>query len=255
MLFAKIEPVATYFYLFIWWSYIFFVDGLVFWIKGSSLFSRLRGKIFLLIFFSFLFWLFFEILNLRIANWYYIGPFFHPIGMIIFGIFTFGTVLPIILVTYELLDSLNFWRNLRFPRWKWWGRPKYFWISIGIIMLILPLSWPKYFFWTIWQSLIFILDPIVESNGGKSLFQELREGKARTFCLLLLTGLITGILWEFWNYWAELKWQYTVPLIPQWKIFEMPLLGYLVGFSFFAPECYLFYQLLQCRLLKRGEFS
>ena len=35
------------------------------------------------------------------------------------------------------------------------------------------------------------------------------------------------VVWEFWNYWAGAKWIYTVPILPDVKLFEMPLPGYL----------------------------
>jgi hypothetical protein len=50
-------------------------------------------------------------------------------------------------------------------------------------------------------------------------------------------------LWEFWNYWAHTKWVYTVPILPQIKIFEMPFLGFF-GFGPFALECYVATNLL-----------
>ena len=42
---------------------------------------------------------------------------------------------------------------------------------------------------------------------------------------------------ELWNNWARAKWQYTVPIMENLKIFEMPLPGYL-GFPPFALECF-----------------
>ncbi|KPK87066.1 hypothetical protein AMJ80_12745 [bacterium SM23_31] len=68
---------------------------------------------------------------------------------------------------------------------------------------------------------------------------------------LLLTGLICGLLWEFWNYWAAVKWIYTVPYFPEYKFFEMPVAGYL-GFPPFAVECYVIYQLFKVLLEKAG---
>jgi len=53
-----------------------------------------------------------------------------------------------------------------------------------------------------------------------------------------------GVLWEFWNYWSGAKWIYAIPFFNYWKVFEMPLVGYL-GFMPFALECYLFWQLLR----------
>ena len=41
------------------------------------------------------------------------------------------------------------------------------------------------------------------------------------------------MLWEFWNYWAGAKWHYSVPIMENLKIFEMPVPGHL-GFPAFA---------------------
>jgi hypothetical protein len=66
----------------------------------------------------------------------------------------------------------------------------------------------------------------------------------------LLGGLVCGILWEFWNFWARTKWIYAVPILSEIKIFEMPVLGFL-GFPPFAVECYVLYHLARKAL--RGE--
>ena len=57
-------------------------------------------------------------------------------------------------------------------------------------------------------------------------------------------GLLCGFLWEFWNYWAAAKWHYSVPIMENVKIFEMPLPGYL-GFPAFALECFTMYVLVR----------
>jgi len=84
----------------------------------------------------------------------------------------------------------------------------------------------------VWLGFIFLLDPINRRLGGPSLVEQ----PDRTI-RLLLSGLLCGVLWEFWNYWAGAKWHYTVPIMEHTKIFEMPLPGYL-GFPPFALECF-----------------
>jgi hypothetical protein len=53
------------------------------------------------------------------------------------------------------------------------------------------------------------------------------------FVSTILSGLICGFLWEFWNYWSLTKWVYSVPLFESGKVFEMPFAGY-VGFLVFS---------------------
>ena len=57
------------------------------------------------------------------------------------------------------------------------------------------------------------------------------------------------MLWEFWNYWARAKWHYTVPIMENLKIFEMPVPGYL-GFPAFALECFTMYVFVRAMLVR-----
>jgi hypothetical protein len=75
----------------------------------------------------------------------------------------------------------------------------------------------------------------------------LATGDASLVLALLTSGLLCGVLWEFWNYWALTRWTYSVPYMGSLKLFEMPLPGYL-GFPPFALECYAMYHWLRGRL-------
>lgn len=256
LMMVGIELISVNFFVFIWWSYILLVDGFLFWRTGTSLFFRLRAKILILMVLSYLFWEFFELINLRLANWRYVttSPFRETAKIPFFKMLAFGSTLPGILETHEILKffrlgsrfTINWERMGKFFQWAWWGRPRCLWVSVGIAMIFAVLVWPFYLFWIVWIATIFIFDPLVEKGGGHSIFCELRQGKVRTFCRLLVTGLVCGFLWEGWNYWAGLKWVYDVPFVGDLKIFEMPLLGYL-GFTVFAVECYVFCQWVNCQ--------
>ena len=67
---------------------------------------------------------------------------------------------------------------------------------------------------------------------------------------LLAAGLVCGLIWEFWNYWAGTKWKYNVPIFPELRLFEMPIAGF-GGFPPFALECFAMYVLVR-RLIWRG---
>ncbi len=92
----------------------------------------------------------------------------------------------------------------------------------------------------VWLGFIFLLDPINDALGFESLSRDLRRGSTARLVNLLLSGLLCGVLWEFWNYWSRSKWHYTVPIMQNHKMFEMPLPGYL-GFPPFALECFTMY--------------
>jgi hypothetical protein len=87
---------------------------------------------------------------------------------------------------------------------------------------------------------IFLLDPINAWLGGESLLQDPPDRRYDRLVNLAASGALCGVLWEFWNYWSRAKWHYTVPIMQQFKLFEMPLAGYL-GFPAFAIECFTMY--------------
>jgi hypothetical protein len=92
----------------------------------------------------------------------------------------------------------------------------------------------------VWLGFIFLLDPINAWLGGESLWTDIRGGNYDRLINLSLSGLLCGVLWEFWNYWSHAKWIYTVPIMENLKVFEMPVPGYL-GFPAFALECFTMY--------------
>jgi hypothetical protein len=113
-------------------------------------------------------------------------------------------------------------------------------LILGIFCFIAPLLFPRYAFPLIWLSLFFILDPINYLHKQPSIIDHIKKGNWKILLSLLLAGIILGFLWEFWNYWAVPKWIYTVPFVGFFKIFEMPILGYL-GYFPFSFELYAMY--------------
>ena len=108
--------------------------------------------------------------------------------------------------------------------------------GLGLACLILPMAWPQLFFALIWAGFIFLPEPWLHSHGADSLLADLERGEPGRILRVLTAGAVCGGLWEFWNFWATAKWHYTVPLVGDLKLFEMPVLGY-IGFPPFALEC------------------
>jgi hypothetical protein len=92
----------------------------------------------------------------------------------------------------------------------------------------------------LWIGLIYLLDPVNAALGAPSLLRDWRQGRWGRTVALMLGGATSGLLWEFWNYWALSKWTYDLPFLGSWQryhYFEMPLPGFL-GFLPFALECW-----------------
>ena len=97
----------------------------------------------------------------------------------------------------------------------------------------------------VWLGFIFFLEPINARLGAETLTRE-------RIVNLSLSGVLCGVLWEFWNFWSRSKWHYTVPIMERLKIFEMPVPGYL-GFPAFALECFTMYVFVRALFLYVGS--
>ncbi|MBI5605983.1 MAG: hypothetical protein HY879_21825 [Deltaproteobacteria bacterium] len=256
-LFLEIGPVATYFYSLIWWSYILTIDGLVYRLRGQSLIVNRTREFLFLIPWSVVIWLLFEGFNLVLKNWVYEGV---PKEVVIRwpGYFVaFGTVLPAILETRDLLSALGIFEKSRMAPVRVqssWYRPL---IITGALCLILPLTLPLFFFPLVWIGFIFLLEPFNHRTGRPSFLKDLEQGKTGNLLQFLLSGMVCGLLWEFWNFWAAAKWVYTVPWVGDIKLFEMPVLGFF-GFPPFALECFVlvhFLRLLDSRPAGKKNFA
>jgi hypothetical protein len=232
----KKEPFYTWFYAFAWWSYILFVESLLFARGYRSLLFAEPTRYLLLLPLSVTIWLIFEAFNFRLQNWHYLClPLQRGLRWLGYTI-AFATVVPAIFTTRNLLEFFGIFRSTgKVPAVL--PRPKSHFVKIGIAMLVLPILFPKIFFPLVWLAFIFLLEPFNCRSGTDSILRDLQKGSGRNLYLLLLSGLLCGILWECWNFWAGSKWGYTIPYLGFLKVFEMPILGFF-GFPPFAVECY-----------------
>ena len=242
LLFLGVEPFTVYFTPIVWTGYILLVDSLVYRIRGESFLSTRFKQFLALLPLSIGFWYVFEFYNLFLKNWHYVGlpesKFWRYLGYF----WSFATIWPAILLTYQLLLSLGLFQPRKANQNSGLSQ-KFLTVSIivGFVLLVWPLVFPSpYLAAPVWLGFVLFLDPINYLWGEKSIFKDWATGKRQTLYTLFASGLICGILWEFWNYWAEAKWKYAIPLAGGFKIFEMPAIGYL-GFLAFACEVYIMY--------------
>lgn len=261
LLHLRVEPFRSWFYSFAWWSYILVADSLVLRLRGSSLLHDRRRELASMLPLSVFVWLLFEGCNLALRNWFYTGlppqPWLRWPGYAL----AFATVLPGIFVTADLLDALLPGRRSGpapsaaepLGAGPHAGLPLG-WMAFGAALTAASLLLPRYFFPAVWVGPIFLLDPMVERAGLRSLRSSPAGGGRSRIWPLACGGFACGLLWEFWNFWAGSKWIYSVPFVGHWKIFEMPVLGFL-GFPPFALECWILYHWLRMRPARgRGLF-
>jgi hypothetical protein len=249
--FKKIDPFYSWFYCFAWWSYILIIDAIIYRLKGNSLILSRTKELLLMVPWSVFIWLIFEAANLSLENWYYINLPNSTVERWLGYAVAYGTVLPGIFETTELLETIVVLKKSQTKKTVLSQKGHRVLILLGVLCLVSSVLIPKYFFPLIWLGFIFLLEPFNYRFGGRSLLKDLEEGDPRKIYLLLTAGLICGLLWEFWNFWALSKWIYTVPFFEDMKGFEMPVLGFL-GFPPFAIQAYVMYNFISLFRFGRG---
>ena len=247
---ARIEPFWSWNTPIAWTGFILFADGIV-WQRRHHSWMRSNGREFaLLALASIPLWLVFEGYNRILHNWYYTGlP--ENVAWRMFGYgWSFATIWPAIFEGAELVAVLRTGKaesaGSTAGRAESMGTPvgsavRWAIGAAGALMLASPFLVPStvapYMAAPVWLGFIFLLDPLNARLGAESLMGDLRPARLIN---LALSGLLCGVLWEFWNYWAGAKWHYTVPIMEDLKLFEIPAPGYL-GFPAFAIECFTMY--------------
>jgi len=255
---ARVEPFWSWHTPIAWTGYIYFVDGWIWKIRGDSPISHARAEMTFVALAGVALWFVFELYNkYTLHNWHYVGL---PDVLLLryFGyVWAFATIWPGIFETAELVSSLRDRRASAYrtvpPRRVPLGMAGWVSIAAGAAMLVWPIVRPSpWLAAPVWLGFIFLLDPVNATFGAESLRGDLSAGYYGRLINLVCGGLVCGLLWECWNYWARTKWIYSVPVPPHVKLFEMPIAGYL-GFPAFALECFVMYIFVR-RLLWRGAW-
>jgi hypothetical protein len=258
---ARIEPFYSWNTPIAWTGFIIFADAIVWRARGNSWIRSNPREFARLALVSIPLWVLFEGYNLVIRNWHYVGLPENP-ALRYFGYaWSFATIWPAL---FEGAEMIGVWRAGQAASAKRPARqippsappalPALLSVAAGAVMLASPFfvspAVAQYLAAPVWLGFIFLLDPINARLGAESLWADWRAGRHDRLVNLVLSGFLCGVLWEFWNYWSRSKWIYTVPIMENLKIFEMPVPGYF-GFPAFALECFTMYVFVR-RLVARG---
>lgn len=243
LLVLNVSFMKTWFFCFSWWFFILVMDSINFRRRKASPLSDSVKNFLFSAFISVFVWLVFELFNLRVKNWTY-----HDLPANILerwlGYFVaYASVIPAMREISLFVQSFLSKKRLALFRVR--GAPALLksWFFSGIILIILALTWPRLFFPLGWLCLIFLLEPLNYWLKNETLLKDLEKRDWTRFWSWLLTGLVAGFLWEFWNFWAGSHWEYSLPYLNFWRVFQMPVFGY-IGFLPFALEVFVLYQLL-----------
>ena len=238
----------------LWLGYVLAVDGWTLRRTGTSPLARSPRRFVGLFLCSVPFWWLFELLNLRLGNWEYLGrERFTDLQYFLLSSIAFSTVAPAVLGTAELLRSFVFFDRFEGgPRLRPTRRLDAGLFFTGTVMMAAMLAWPHACYPFAWTSLVLLLEPIARLLRRPTLVDDLAQGDWRPWMSLWAAGLVCGFFWEMWNFWSYPKWIYHIPGVDFWRVFEMPILGYL-GYLPFALELYLLRSLLTPRLPVRSD--
>ncbi len=251
---ARIEPFYHWHTPIAWTGYILLVDAFVWKRRGTSWLRSSPAELLFATSASVPLWIVFEMYNkYSLRNWYYVGlPDNLPLRYAGY-IWAFATIWPAVFETADFVSSL---RDRRAPGHRAdpplpqpLGAGGWLCAGTGAVMLTVPFllrsrAIAAYLAVLVWIGFILLLDPLNARAGSESILGDWRRRRPGRLVNLLWSGLICGFVWEFWNYWGGTKWFYSVPILPEVKIFEMPVLGF-GGFPPFAVECFVMYVTLR----------
>ncbi|MBN1521801.1 MAG: hypothetical protein JW928_04645 [Candidatus Aureabacteria bacterium] len=240
--FPGISYLRPYTFTPLWLGYILVVNGLVYRRKGTCLMTSSPRRFLLLFVVSAFFWWYFEYLNRFVQNWYYIGEKMRisSLEYIIRATFPFSTVLPAVLGTKEYLLTFP-WLGKYRSSYIFDIRPKkataFGLLGMSFLTMFFLGVFPDYLFPMLWISPLVIITCFQILTGQKTVFAGITSGDWHLVVSLSLASLICGFFWEMWNIYALPKWEYAVPFVNAFFVFEMPLLGY-TGYLPFGLECF-----------------
>jgi len=235
-----------------WGAFMVFMDGVMELGKNGSPIRRRPHHFLCLALASVFIWCVFDWINFYFINaWTYIGM-NAGFGDRFLGYFlAFATIVPGMLLCGQLLLERGWFNWARSPAWRMPRWAKYVALACGCAMFAWPLaSRNPISNYTLWTSLVFLLDPINLKLGRPSMFRDWQNGWYGRTLAACAGGLCCGFLWEFWNYWALSKWVYHLPFLGRmenYRYFEMPLPG-LLGFLSFGMECWVMWQTMRILL-------
>ena len=191
--FLKIEPFATWYFPIIWISYILVIDALVYNIRNKSLINNHILSFLGLFILSAIFWEIFEVFNLFIQNWSYMGvdSLINNNLKNVYKFISFSTVLPALFETTSLIISIKLFDKIKLKKnHNIHKTTLYVMVALGIICFFLPIVFPSFAFPLVWLSFFLILDPINYVNNQPSILGYIKNKRLGIPLSLLLAGIM-----------------------------------------------------------------
>jgi hypothetical protein len=225
----------------LWFGYIVVINALQFSRTGRCMLINQPKFLLKLFVLSAGFWWMFEYLNQFVHNWHYVGiAEAHTVMTVFWMTLAFSTVLPAVLGTYEYVSSFPQVKTA-FANWSnipMVASPLTGWLLFGVgsLGLLMIGIWPTVLFPLLWISPLLLMVGIKHLRRDATVLTPLATGNWNPVVLSALAALICGGFWEMWNAYSLVHWEYAIPYVHTFTIFEMPVLGY-AGYLPFGLEC------------------
>jgi hypothetical protein len=242
----------------IFWGLVLMIDGWVYVRNGGrSMVSHRPQELIGIGVSSALGWVLFEYLNFFVDdNWYY--PFGNIIDrevFLLYAIIISTGLLPLSFVFYDLFNTVPVLK-LRFtegPKVVLGEKLKTALLVLAVISLFAAGMFPDALFFTLWLSPAVLIGLVLDKIGVWTPLQSIGKGNWRPILVFALTYLAAGLCLECENYFSAARvnglptfseqpafWQYNLPYVNRFHLFEMPILGFF-GYMPFSIYCWLWW--------------
>ena len=225
----------------LWVGYIVIVHAWTYTRTGQCRMLQKPREFWTLFPLSALYWWMFEYLNRFVQNWMYTGVGeLSALEYVVRATIPFSTVLPAVIGTRDLLHTHPGLRAGldRFVTAPWADSKLPYWIGIAVSCAgLLGLGvWPDYLFPFVWIGPLLLLLSLQGGMGLQTRVSPLVVGDWRGLWVPAVAALICGFFWELWNWGSLAHWEYALPFVHRFNLFEMPVLGY-AGYLPFGLTC------------------
>lgn len=232
----------------LWLGYIVVMNALAVGRTGTSIMLRHPGSFLLLFPLSAAFWWMFEYLNRFVQNWHYLGTReFSAAEYVLLATVPFSTVLPAVVST---ADWLSTYPRISAGLDQTWPVPVVATRKAGWLMVVGAAGgligiglWPDYLFPLVWVAPFLLITGLQLAREDETVLSAAARGDWRLAWVAALASLMCGFFWELWNSHSLAHWEYAIPFVHEFQLFEMPLLGY-AGYLPFGLECLAIVQLV-----------
>lgn len=243
----------------LFWGLFLIIDGITFKRNGGkSMVANRMPEVVGIAISSAMGWMIFDYLNFFVKdNWYY--PFGNIIDreqFLLYAIIISMGLIPLSFAFYELFNTFRVFERrftdglkVIFPEWV-----KTALLLISVACLFLSGLYPDTLFFSLWLAPGVLIAVVLDKVGYWTPLRSIGQGNWRPVLVFALTYLAAGLCLEGENWasaihasdgnatftMAPAYWQYSLPYVNRFHLFEMPIVGFL-GYMPFSIYCWVWW--------------